>query len=100
MLTEAERAQLEQQASLFGLSLSEFVRRRTLGLPMPATAAEQRTRAALATALLRLGVNLNQIAHHMNAGRSAPSHLPELITDIRTHVDRLTDDEPRQNRTG
>lgn len=98
MLTEAERATLEQQASLYGLSLSEFIRRRTLGRPLPATVAAQRTHAALATALLRIGVNLNQITHHMNAGRSAPPHLPELISDIRVHVDRLSRDEPRQDR--
>lgn len=98
MLTAAERAELEQRAHAFGLTLSEFIRRRTLGQPLPAAVAEQRTRAALATALLRLGVNLNQITRHMNAGRGAPSHLPALIADIRGHVDALTHDEPGRNR--
>lgn len=97
-LTEEERAELEQRAQLTGLTLSEFTRRRALGIPLPAGAAEQRTRAALATALLRLGVNLNQIARHMNAGRAAPSSLPVLIEDIRRHVERLADDEPGRDR--
>ena len=99
-LTDRERAELEQRASPFGLSVSEYVRRQTLSRPMPAHVAEQRTRATLATALLRLGVNLNQITRHMNAGRFAPPHLPELIEDIRAHVDRLTSDEPHQDRLG
>ena len=98
MLTAAERAELEQRAHAFGLTLSEFIRRRTLGRPMPAAVAEQRTRAALATALLRIGVNLNQITRHMNAGRGAPSHLSDLIEAIRGHVDALTRDEPRRDR--
>ncbi|PJN94192.1 hypothetical protein CNY89_15975 [Amaricoccus sp. HAR-UPW-R2A-40] len=66
----------------------------------PATGRRGRAahRAALATALLRLGVNLNQIARHMNAGRAAPSYLPALIEDIRRHVERLVDDEPGRDR--
>lgn len=98
LLTTLERAELEQRASAYGLTLSDFIRRQTLGRPLPAGVAEDRTRAALATALLRLGVNLNQIAHHMNAGRSDPFHLPDLISDIRGHVDRLTLHESRRNR--
>jgi Bacterial mobilisation protein (MobC) len=39
-------------------------------------------------ALLRIGVNLNQIAHHMNAGRGAPPGLSALIE----RVDALLDD--------
>ena len=65
MLTERERVELEQRASTYGLSLSDFIRRQTLGRPVPASVAEQKTRATLATALLRLGVNLNQITRHM-----------------------------------
>lgn len=100
MLTSQERAELEQRASTYGVTVSEFVRRQTLGRPLPATAAEQTTRAALATALLRIGVNLNQITRHMNAGRYAPYHLPELITDIRGHIDRLTRHDAGRNRHG
>jgi hypothetical protein len=100
MLTDIERAELEQRADAFGVSLSEYVRRQSLGRAMPARVADDRTRAALATALLRLGVNLNQIARHMNAGRFAPPHLGELIEDIRSHVAQLTSHEPRQDRAG
>lgn len=100
MLTERERAELEQRASTFGLTLSEYLRRQALGRALPAYAGDQRSRAVLATALLRIGVNLNQIAHHMNAGRREAFFLPELINDIRRHVDRLTRDEPGRDRHG
>jgi len=100
MMTEAERAELETRVRATGLTMSEFIRRRALGVPLPASAGEQRSRAALATALLRIGVNLNQIAHNLNAGRSEAFFLPELITEIRRHVDRLSRDEPRRNNNG
>jgi hypothetical protein len=102
MLTEAERAELETRVRATGLTMSEFVRRRALGVPLPASAGDQRTRALLATALLRLGVNLNQIAHHMNAGRSEAFFLPELITDTNatraafTHALPVSDQNARR----
>lgn len=99
-LTVRERAQLEQRAAAYGLTLSEYMRRTGNGRPLPAGVAEQHSRAVLATALLRLGVNLNQIARHMNAGRFAPSYLPHLIEDIRGHVERLSRDEPGRDRRG
>lgn len=98
MLTAAERAELEQRAHALGLTMSDYLRRQALGRPMPAGAVELRHRAALATALLRIGVNLNQITRHMNAGRGAPSHLSDLIEAIRGHVDALTRDEPGRDR--
>ena len=97
MLTVGERAELEDRAAAIGLSVSEFVRRRTLGIPLPPQAADRVVRDKLATALLRVGVNLNQIAKHMNAGRTAPPYLPDLLSDIRNHVHQLTD-EPDRDR--
>ena len=95
-----EKARIEAQAQQLGLSGSEYARRALSGTRLPARDEDRRARAALTTALLRLGVNLNQIAHHMNAGRSAPRHLPDLIADIRRHVDRLSVDESGQDRHG
>lgn len=99
MLTALERAQLEERAGACGLSLSEFMRRQSLGRAMPAAAIDNRARAMLATALLRLGVNLNQITRRMNAGRLDSFGLPALIEDIRAHLDRLTH-EPDRDRAG
>jgi len=99
MMTAVERAELEDRAAALGLSVSEFVRRRVSGTPLPKAAADRSLDAKLATALLRIGVNLNQIARHMNAGRHAPPDLPALIDTIKLHVNRLTDD-PRRDRQG
>jgi len=99
LFTVQERAELERRADAVGLSLSEFVRRRTLHVPLPPQSADRQTRDKLATSLLRIGVNLNQITKHMNAGRFAPPELPSLVATIKTHLDILTD-EPRRNNSG
>ena len=100
MLTAIERAQLEERAHACGLTLSEFVRRQALGRAMPAASIDHRARSVLAAALLRLGVNLNQITKHMNTGRSESFQLPALIDDIRAHIDTLTRHESGRNRAG
>ena len=69
---------------------SEFFRRRALGYRMPRSGIEQQKMAELTTALLRIGVNLNQIAHHVNAGRSTPVvELSDLIARINATMDAL-----------
>ena len=87
-LTTAERVEIEQHAAILGVSPSEFMRSRSLNYRLPAALAVQRHVAALAVALLRLGVNLNQIARHMNAGRGAPPDLSALIA----RIDAILDD--------
>ena len=88
-MTVAERAEVQQHAAILGISPSDFVRRRSLGYRLPAALAVQRHVAALAVALLRIGVNLNQIAHHMNAGRGAPPDLSALIARIEAILDDI-----------
>lgn len=92
-LTTAERAEAGQRADLYGLSAAEFMRRRTFGHRMPRQAAEQRRVALIATALLRVGVLLNQIARTMNAGQGAPPELADLIARINALLDELYDGE-------
>ena len=71
-LTESERKALEAKAANAGLSLSAFGRACLLGEAGPrARRAPCVNRALLAeavAALNRVGNNLNQVAHHMNAG--------------------------------
>ena len=86
LFTAQERAELETRAEAVGLTMSEFIRRRALDVPLPPQAADRVTRDKLATALVRIGNNLNQIAKHMNAGRQAPPDLPALLVTIRTHL--------------
>ena len=83
-LTSAERAELERTAAAYGLTPNEFARRRSLGYSLPAGVAAQRQTAVLATALLRIGVNLNQLTHQANAGREPE---PDVL---RTLADRIT----------
>jgi len=90
LYTIQERAELERRASALGLTLSEYIRRRTLGVPLPPQSADRETRDKLATALLRIGVNLNQITKHMNAGRHAPPELPALVATINMQLKILT----------
>jgi Bacterial mobilisation protein (MobC) len=81
-LTPSERSQLETRAKRAGLMLSEYGRRRLLGGTFRATAgcdpqAIRDLAAAFdrfAVAIDRVGVNLNQLAHHANRER----HLPAL----------------------
>ena len=99
MFTAEERAEMERRASALGLTISDYVRRRTLGTPLPPQAADRATRDKLATALLRIGVNLNQIAKNVNAGRHASPELPSLVATIETYL-RILHDDPRRDRTG
>jgi hypothetical protein len=97
-MTMAERVEIEQQAAILGISPSDFIRRQALGYRLPATLAVQRHQAAQAVALLRLGVNLNQIAHRMNAGRDAPPDLSDLIARVDAMLDQIY--SPGDNGSG
>jgi Bacterial mobilisation protein (MobC) len=70
------------------LTAAEFMRRRSLGYRLPDAVAEQRHIAALATALLRIGVNLNQLTHHVNAGSLPPS---DLLQGVLGRINALLD---------
>jgi hypothetical protein len=88
-MTVAEKAEVEQHAAILGISPSEFMRSRSLGYRLPAALAVQRHIAALAVALLRIGINLNQIADRMNKGRGAPPELLALIARIEALLDGI-----------
>lgn len=90
-LTVSERQELDRAAAALGLTAAEFVRRRSLGYRLPAEVARQRHTTLLATALLRLGVNLNQIAHRLNAGGRETGTLLPLLARIRAELDKLDD---------
>lgn len=64
-LTALERGNIAERAKLAGMPLSAFIRKAALGqkvIAMPAINADQWARLAA------LGANLNQLAHHANAG--------------------------------
>lgn len=86
-LTPAERVFVEQSAAAAGLDLAEFCRRAILGQRI--AARRQRADDALLLALNRVGVNLNQIAHRVNAGRGLPYDMPEVLAELRSILDKL-----------
>lgn len=88
-VTMSERAEIEHSAAVHGISPPEFMRRRSLGYRLPPASPDQQALAALVHELNRHGVNLNQIARHMNAGRGAPPYLSALIERIRALLDRF-----------
>lgn len=86
-LTSAERAFVEEQAAIAGLSLAEFARRAVLhSRVVPA-----RTSAATAALveLNRVGVNLNQIAHRLNASGKAPRSLELVLSEVHRAIEAL-----------
>lgn len=95
-LTAAEKTRLDHTAATLGLTTAEFLRRRGLDYRMPAGAAEQKATANLATALIRLGNNVNQIAKHLNAGRGLPpvEVWNDLAARVNSELDRLYGAEP------
>jgi len=79
--TVAERVFIRDQALRAGISETEFIRRRALSLPVKA-APTSSSDPALVSELNRIGVNLNQIAKAMNAGRGMPHSLAALQSEI------------------
>lgn len=81
-LTPSERSRLDAAAAKRGLRLSDYGRRALLRRPIePArdatTAPHYPEAVALWEQVRALGVNMNQIAHHMNA-TGALDDVPEL----------------------
>jgi len=84
-VTEAELAHVQEQAEAAGLTTTDFMR--TLALTEKVTPKPSHVDAALLVELNRIGVNINQIAHAYNVGRSEPALLEyalgELVTLMR-----------------
>ena len=72
-LTQAEAAELDSAAEATGLSVSQLVRRRALGLPAPLAAAPLANHQ-LASELSKTNANLNQFVQHLNEARASGQH--------------------------
>lgn len=94
-LTPAERISVEANAAFYGLPPAEYARRCVLDKRMPASQSERQAVAARATALLRIGNNLNQLTRHAHAGRGiADDALLVTLARINAELDRLYDPAP------
>lgn len=80
LLTPAERDRIQQWAASTSLSVSDYVRRRTLGRPIA-----QRVDIAARGELNRIGVNLNQIARVANEAGQV-----ELAAEARAVFEEVT----------
>lgn len=87
--TLAEREYIRDQARLAGVSEADYLRARALGYrvaPAPKSAAVD---PALVSELTRIGVNVNQLAKHANAGRAMPHSWTALSEQLHTILSRV-----------
>lgn len=88
--TTAEYVRMQQSARAMNISVSEFVRRRALGHRMPPVSSDRELISKLTNSLLRLGVNLNQIAKAANVSEKVLNNmLYDLIVRINQKMDKL-----------
>ena len=88
-LTLGEAEFLREQADIAGMSLSELVRRRALGLPVQPTPS--RIDGRLLAELNRIGVNVNQLARSIHTGREFRGDwraIREKLTRVLAEVSR------------
>jgi len=79
-VTDAELIAIGDQARAAGLSLSDFVRQRlTQGRVTPKAGLRD---ARLLSELNRAGVNLNQIARHLNRGQGLPDDIGHVLYEL------------------
>ena len=79
-MSAAEKADIRSSAREAGLTVSEYVRRRSLGQPVVAR-ADRETRVLLR----RIGVNLNQLARAANTsgGSASGRQLDDALAELR-----------------
>jgi predicted DNA-binding protein len=82
-LSQEEKAKIQEKANKAGISMSEYIRRCALGRKIPQY-GDVAVLREISAELGKIGSNLNQIAHHLNAGGSVYSvyyDLQEVIKD-------------------
>ena len=82
-LSQEEKAKIQEKANKAGISMSEYIRRCALSRKIPQY-GDVAVLREISAELGKIGSNLNQIAHHLNAGGSVYSvyyDLQEVIKD-------------------
>jgi hypothetical protein len=86
-LDDAEQAKLEESASAARLSTGAYLRAAALGgagvRARPRASVDRQLLARANADLNRVGNNINQIAHALNAGRDPPQILAEAMAELR-----------------
>lgn len=86
-VTAAERAHIEAQAAQAGVSVTEFVRAAALGRRIVARMADADEQAL--SALNKIGVNMNQIAHAAHLGKVLAGKLDATLSDLQAVMGRI-----------
>lgn len=86
-LTQAERVQLQANAAAAGLTVSEFCRRRVLGLPVVPVVSP--ADASLLSEINRIGVNVNQLAYAFNADREFRGDWEAIRDEVTRVLDKV-----------
>ena len=79
-VTVAEQAHVEEQAHNAQMSVTDYLR--TLALHEEVKPPQSKIDAAFLMELNRIGVNLNQLAHAANTGRTDPSLITYAIDEL------------------
>lgn len=96
-LSDEEKLKIQQKANKAGITMSEYVRRSALGRKIPSY-GDVTVLQNISAELGKIGSNLNQIAHHLNAGGSVYAvyyDLQEVIrdwNDLRFRVLKMVED--------
>ena len=85
--TLAESVHIRQQADAAGLTVSEFIRRRALGLAVQPPPS--RADAALVSELNRIGVNVNQLARAQNSDREFVGDWVAIEAELRRVIGKV-----------
>jgi hypothetical protein len=86
-VTTAELVHVEEQAERAGLPVSEYVRRRALGAKVAPRQTPADTRAL--DELNRIGVNLNQLAHAANMGKTLEGQLAATLDQLQRQLEKV-----------
>ncbi len=86
-VTRDEKSYVKQQAELADLSDSEYIRNRVLGYKI--IPPKSQMEMALVMELNRIGVNLNQLTKHANAGKTMPYSIEHTMNEIREVLARV-----------
>lgn len=81
-VTLAERAHVQEMAQRAGLTVSEYLRRRACSYQVPTGPRRRALSPELATALNRVGVNINQIALRLNCDRPERISIEETMGEL------------------
>ena len=81
-LSEEEKSKIQEKANKAGITMSEYVRRCALGRKIPSY-GDVTILQNISAELGKIGSNLNQIAHHLNAGGSVYSVYYDLMEVIK-----------------